>query len=76
MKPQCERLLDALRRAPITTLEAQQKLGIGRVAARVLDLKNLGYVITSEPVSVRNRFGERCKVARYTLVQANAKKAA
>lgn len=65
---QCERLLNRLQVAPITPMEAWNELGVYRLAARVCDLKEAGHNIAKETVSVANRFGEECRVARYRLV--------
>lgn len=65
---QCERLLNRLQVAPITPLEAWSELGIESLAARVFDLKESGHNITTETISVANRFGKECRVARYRLV--------
>ena len=54
---------------PITPMEAWQELGVYRPAARVSDLKEAGHDIAKETVSVANRFGEECRVARYRLVK-------
>lgn len=66
---QCERLLDRLQVSPITPMEAWSELGVYRLAARVCDLKEAGHDIAKETVSVANRFGEECRVARYRLVK-------
>lgn len=67
---QCAQLLRALSRRPMTALEILAELGIARAAARVYDLKREGWNIGTEFVQVRNRQGEMCRVARYTLLQA------
>ena len=64
---QCERLLGRLQRGPITPMEAWQELGVYRLAARVKDLKDAGHKIVKQTVNVANRFGESCRVARYSL---------
>lgn len=64
---QCERLLDRLQRGPITPMEAWNELGVYRLAARVADLKEAGHKIVKQTVNVANRFGESCRVARYSL---------
>lgn len=66
---QCALLLRALGRRPMTALEILAELGIARAAARVYDLKREGWNIGTEFVQVRNRQGELCRVARYTLLQ-------
>jgi predicted ArsR family transcriptional regulator len=69
---QNERILDYIKRfGSITQDEASNKLGVKRLASRVSDLKRLGYPITSELVVVQNRFGEKCRVARYRIGSSN-----
>ena len=51
----------------ITQLEALADLGIMRLASRISDLKMLGYDIDSNYISVKNRYGEKCKIKRYFL---------
>ena len=49
MKPQCKALIDYLtRQGSITPNEALSALGIGRLSARVLDLKREGFGIETE----------------------------
>jgi hypothetical protein len=67
MKPQCALILGYLkRRGSLTPLEAQQRLGIGRLGARIYDLRRDGYDIDAELVWKRTRYGE-ARVARYSL---------
>ena len=69
---QNERILDYIRKhGSITQEEASNKLGVKRLASRVSDLKSLGYPITSELVVVQNRFGEKCRVAKYRMGSNN-----
>lgn len=51
----------------ITQLEALQELGIMRLASRISDLRKHGCPIKSEMVEVENRYGEKCRVKRYSL---------
>jgi len=51
----------------ITQLDAIQKYGCLRLSARISELRDMGYVIKSEIVAVKNRDGETCHVSRYTL---------
>jgi hypothetical protein len=51
----------------ITHLEAEQKLGICRLASRITDLRRLGYLFDTEWVEVKNRWGEKTRVKRYRL---------
>ena len=50
----------------ITTMQAFG-LGITRLASRVHDLRSFGINVEKEMVSVQNRNGKTCKVARYTI---------
>lgn len=70
MKTQNERLLQHLASVgPIDPLQAWSQLGIYRLGARVFDLKEAGHNIAKTLVDVQNRFGEKCRVALYSLVQ-------
>ena len=51
----------------ITTREAFVNLGVTRLASRIWDLRNDGYNIIREMISVKNRDGEKCTVAQYRL---------
>lgn len=51
----------------ITQLVAIEKYGCLRLSARISDLRSMGYDIKSEIVSVKNRDGDTCHVAQYTL---------
>lgn len=65
---QSERILAYLNEhGAITQFEALTELGILRLASRVNDLKRDGYDIKSRRISVKNRFGEKCSVAEYSL---------
>lgn len=52
----------------ITALEAIEDLGILRLASRVSDLRRRGYQINSKIIKVKNRFGETCRVAEYSML--------
>ena len=51
----------------INPLDAWDKLGIYRLSARICDLRKAGHKIDDERITVQNRFGEDCRVARYWL---------
>lgn len=51
----------------ITPIVALERYGCLRLSARISDLRRMGYRIKSEIVPVRNRNGEVCHVAQYTL---------
>ena len=55
----------------ITHLDAQRELGVARLASRVCDLKKSGVVIEDEWVTVKDRFGDDCRVKRYKLGEDN-----
>jgi len=68
MKSQNARLIDYLeQKGSIQPLEAWLELGCYRLSARIKDLKDMGYNITKTMITVKNQFGEKCKVARYEL---------
>ncbi|MDQ2069281.1 helix-turn-helix domain-containing protein [Natronospira bacteriovora] len=64
MKQQCEVLLKALKRGPMTTKQIRDTLGIGMPATRVFDLKQAGYDIVSKRKKVKTRYG-KTQVAEY-----------
>lgn len=68
------RLLGALLKGSVSTLEAQEELGIINSPALVSQLRKKGHVITSvRGTGVYKCDGENCKrVARYTLQEAVA----
>ena len=51
----------------ITTKQAMDFLGCYRLASRICDIKKMGITVEREMVTVRNRNGEPCRVARYTI---------
>lgn len=65
---QVDKVLQQLRGGPITSLEVIQRFGITRLAAIVYLLRQDGFRIRSENVTVLNRFGDKCEVARYILL--------
>lgn len=62
-------LLNYLRsnRGGISALQAMNDLGIGRLSARVKDLRDEGYIISCEKVSSRNRYGKAITYGVYRL---------
>lgn len=55
----------------ITSMEAFQKYGITRLSATIFNLRAVGYVIDTERVNSKNRYGERTNYAIYRLVKDN-----
>ena len=50
----------------ITTMDAFG-MGITRLASRVHEMRTFGIDVRKEMVTVKNRKGEDCRVARYTI---------
>ncbi len=69
-RTQNEKLLDALAQRPMTALDIWRDLGIARASARVFDLRSAGFDIVSREVVVKNRDGEPCHCAEYSLRRA------
>ena len=51
----------------ITQMDALQDLGVMRLASRISDLRRLGYPIISKVEAVKNRYGEMCRIKRYSM---------
>lgn len=65
---QNERIIEYIKYfGSITQFEAFRDLGVMRLASRISDLKRNGYPIVSKIEKVKNRFGEVCRIKRYSL---------
>jgi len=65
---QCQRVLDYMRKhGSITQFEASVHLSVQRLPSRIFEIRNQGYTVKSERVTVINQFGEKCRPARYWL---------
>lgn len=65
---QTDRVLARLRKGPLTQMEALVELGVMRLGARILELRDQGFDITTTTVEVDTRVtGEKARVARYSL---------
>lgn len=51
----------------ITTKQAMEDLGCYRLSGRIYDIKSRGIDVKSEMITVQNRNGKNCRVARYTI---------
>ena len=51
----------------ITTLDAFRDLAITRLSARIFNIKNMGYKVTSIRETSKNRFGEDVNYSRYFI---------
>jgi hypothetical protein len=68
LNKQQKRVLEyMIKNKTITSLEAVQKLGVYRLSARILELKEKGFDIDGIFIEVRNRFGELCNVKQYFI---------
>ena len=67
---QRERVLDWLKQGKtLTRFEGLLELGIFELPARIVELKREGHKIESSMIEVRNRWGEKCRVASYSMEQ-------
>lgn len=70
MQTQTERLAAYLKEhKSINPLDAWKHLGIYRLSATVFELRRKGMNIVTNRVNVKNKFGEKCNVANYTLTR-------
>ena len=60
-------LMYLLQHGRITQLDALGQLGVMRLASRINDLRASGHTITTEMITVTNRYGEACRVAEYAI---------
>lgn len=65
---QCDRVLQYMKDfGSITQRQAIEDIAVGRLAARISDLKDRGYMIRTETETGKNRYGESTSYARYSL---------
>lgn len=69
---QCQRLLQELKRRPLTKAQAYKAIGAWNIGARILELRQVGHVIRTDMIEVKSRYGTS-KVARYSLVKERKK---
>ena len=62
-------ILNHLMNGSITSKEAMQRYGIYRLAARIKDLRNEGYVINTIMMKRKNPFDRMVSYASYELIQ-------
>lgn len=68
---QIERIVNYLKfNDTITQEDAKEDLGIWRLASRISDMKDMGYVINDEYITTYNRYGEKCRVKQYWIVRS------
>lgn len=71
---QVDRILEYMRNhKQITQYDAFAELGIMRLGARIWEIRNdLGIPVSMEFIEVKNRHGETCHVAAYSLSEKEA----
>lgn len=52
---------------PITAKEAMDTYAIGRLSARIKDIRDRGYPVKTVMIATQNRFGETVHVGQYSL---------
>ena len=68
MMTQCERVLEYMKDfGSITPLDAMQDIGCMRLAARIADLREMGYAIGRRMKTSKNRYGNPISFAEYYL---------
>jgi len=68
LSTQCDRVLEYMKTHDgITQMDALNEIGVWRLASRISDLRRIGYIISKSMVSVKNRYGEKCRIAKYRL---------
>ncbi len=65
---QCDRVYRYIQDfGSITQYEALTDLGVMRLASRISEIKKRGAKIKKTMKTVKNRYGEKCSVAEYSL---------
>ena len=66
---QCKRVLDYVNRyGTINPMQALNYCGVMRLAARIKDLEDSGYVFKHELVNSKNKYGEKVRYMKYRKV--------
>tara|TARA_R110001592_G_scaffold148690_7_gene373879 strand:+ start:110 stop:352 length:243 start_codon:yes stop_codon:yes gene_type:complete len=69
-KTQHDVVIEHLRKyKTITSWDAIIEYGITRLATRVFELKELGYNIPTERITVKTRLGNTTSIAKYSLIE-------
>lgn len=67
---QCDKIVAYLRQfGTITQLDALRDLGVMRLASRVSEMRKCGVNIKDKTITVKNRYGENCKIKEYSLAE-------
>lgn len=70
---QCAAILSALKVAPVSTIEARERLGILHPAGRVLELRKQGHVIATRTRTVYDAAGRPHHCSNYELCEGEGK---
>ena len=73
---QRQRLIEALREAPLTTLEIRKELDILAPAPRIFELRRDGHEIATQWLTVETYPKARHRIARYVLIAEKPRRAA
>lgn len=66
---QYDRIIEYMQKnSSITTLQAMLNIGCMRLSSRISELKKRGYNIKSEFVQDKNRYGDKVRYKRYSLI--------
>lgn len=67
---QCDRIIKYMNEfGSITQLEAIRELACFRLASRINDIKRKGYNVRTERITLKNRWGEPVRIARYSFAE-------
>ena len=65
---QCDKIIQYIKDfGSITTLQAMADLGVLRLASRIFELEEQGYIFDKKWVSSMNRYGEKVNYVMYSL---------
>ncbi len=69
---QQKRILDYLKQGnELTRLNCWEQLGILEAPARISELRAEGHNIHTEMITIRNKYGEKVRIAKWTLKRRN-----
>lgn len=67
---QINRIEKHLKKRSITSIQAYDSYGVTRLSSIIHDLRCRGNNIIGTPINVKNRYGDKCRVFRYSLAKA------
>ena len=60
------------RHGSITQREADRYISVTRLPSRINEMKKNGYIVNYTWKTVRNKYGETCRVKRYTIEKGSS----